>query len=252
MGSRHCRPSWTLQDLKWNCNNHRCQVVASLPGLQSQNVANMGGTKEAGAEQSSARCTDDALPSLDAILGHASCTGFWLHFYPPSQTGTMCMDESTSRCADSLSKPSLNPGRDARTFSTIERQQSRWCILWCNDYASPFFGCNFDVSSIHLGSCHTFFALDTFLLLYSLHICPNSLDSFCLMSSSSSSSSIPSLKYLLYKKIANLSQSRLRDRQPALEFVEPWKKHKSVNIAKIRQSTMGFCASVPVRGSTSR
>ena len=39
-------------------------------------------------------------------------------------------------------------------------------------------------------------------------------------------------------KITHLSQSPLRDRQPALEFVEPWKTSTFVNIAEIRQSTV--------------
>ena len=102
--------------LKMKLQQPKMSSCCQFTRLAISKCCKYGRNKGGGAEQSSARCTDDALPSLDAILGHASCTGFWLHFYPPSQTGTMCKDESTSRCADSLSKPSLNPGRDARIF----------------------------------------------------------------------------------------------------------------------------------------
>ena len=114
MGSRHYHLRWTLQDLKWIFNNQRCQVVASLPS-----------SKQFWEEQ---RRRGGAILSKMhrwrfAIFGcnFRPCILHWVlvAFFTPSQTGKMCTVESTSRCADSLSKHSPNP---ARIFFRIECQ----------------------------------------------------------------------------------------------------------------------------------
>ena len=123
--------------LKLDLQQPKMSSCCQFTRLAISKCCKYGRNKGGGAEQSSARCTDDALPSLDAILGHASCIGFWLHFYPPSLTGKMCTVESMSRCADSLSKPSPNPARIFFKLSaSISNLGDAYCYIWCNDCAS--------------------------------------------------------------------------------------------------------------------
>ena len=125
MGSRHYHLRWTLQDLKWICNNQRCQVVASLPS-----------SKQFWEEQR--RRGGATLSKMHrwrfAIFG-CNFRPRILHwvlvaFLSPSQTGTMCTVESTSRCADSLSKPSPNPDRIFSQWSaSISNPGDAYCYI---------------------------------------------------------------------------------------------------------------------------
>ena len=133
IGSRHCRPSWTLQDLQWNCNNQRCQVVASLPSSKQfwEEQRRRGGATLSKMHRwrfaifgcnFRPRILHWVLAAFLSPLANRDNVHGWVHV----------------KMRRLLVKALAQSRSD---FFTMERQhqQSRWCILlhmWCNDYAS--------------------------------------------------------------------------------------------------------------------